>query len=93
MFQDKTLTCRDCGNSFTFSAAEQDFYAQKGFKNEPARCPDCRKAKKEAIRASGRRDRQMYETTCSSCGEPTQVPFKPSGERPVYCWACYSAKK
>ena len=48
---DRTLTCRDCGNTFTFTEGEQDFYAQKGF-SEPNRCPDCRAAKK-AQRNSG----------------------------------------
>lgn len=48
---DKTLTCRDCGNTFTFTEGEQDFYAQKGY-SEPMRCPDCRAAKK-AARNSG----------------------------------------
>ncbi len=43
---DKTLTCRDCGQSFVFTASEQEFYAQKGFTNEPGRCPDCRAARK-----------------------------------------------
>jgi CxxC-x17-CxxC domain-containing protein len=44
---DKMMTCRDCGNSFTFTEGEQAFYAQKGF-TEPTRCPDCRAAKKAA---------------------------------------------
>ena len=48
---DKTLTCRDCGNAFTFTEGEQDFYSQKGY-SEPSRCPDCRAAKK-AARNSG----------------------------------------
>jgi CxxC-x17-CxxC domain-containing protein len=48
---DKTLTCRDCGTSFTFTEGEQGFYAQKGY-SEPTRCPDCRAAKK-ASRAQG----------------------------------------
>ena len=45
-FTDKTLTCRDCGAAFTFTAGEQEFYAQKGFDNEPTRCPTCRRARK-----------------------------------------------
>ena len=45
-FADKTLTCRDCGQPFTFTAGEQEFYAEKGFTNEPTRCPDCRRANK-----------------------------------------------
>jgi len=48
---DKTMTCRDCGNTFTFTEGEQEFYAQKGF-GEPSRCQDCRAAKK-AARNSG----------------------------------------
>ncbi|RMD73255.1 MAG: zinc-binding protein, partial [Chloroflexi bacterium] len=45
-FADKTLTCRDCGMDFVFTAGEQQFYAAKGFVNEPVRCPACRKARK-----------------------------------------------
>jgi CxxC-x17-CxxC domain-containing protein len=49
---DKTLTCRDCGATFTFTEGEQEFYAQKGF-SEPTRCPDCRAAKKAARNSGG----------------------------------------
>ncbi len=45
-FQDKTLVCRDCGQEFTFTAGEQEFYQQRGLMNEPGRCPDCRRARK-----------------------------------------------
>jgi CxxC-x17-CxxC domain-containing protein len=45
-FTDKTLTCRDCGTAFIFTSGEQEFYAQKGFDNEPTRCPSCRRARK-----------------------------------------------
>jgi len=44
---DKTLTCRDCGTNFTFTASEQEFFASKGFTNEPGRCANCRGARKE----------------------------------------------
>jgi CxxC-x17-CxxC domain-containing protein len=46
MATDKTLTCRDCGQEFIFTAGEQDFYASKGFTNEPSRCPECRSSRK-----------------------------------------------
>ena len=52
MAEDKILTCKDCGRQFTFSTGEQEFYAQKGFQNEPARCAPCRRARKKE-RASG----------------------------------------
>ena len=44
MYQDETLTCRDCGKEFVFTASEQAFYAEKGFQNKPRRCPECRAA-------------------------------------------------
>ena len=47
---DKILTCKECGKEFTFTEGEQAFYAEKGFTNEPARCPECRKARKAARR-------------------------------------------
>ena len=96
MYQDKQLKCRDCGSDFTFTASEQEFYAQKGFQNEPVRCPDCRKAKKANSRGGGGfggRERQMFDVTCSECGKPTQVPFQPSNDRPVYCKECFQSKK
>jgi len=46
-FEDKSMTCSDCGASFTFTAGEQEFYESKGFTNEPKRCVPCRQAKKE----------------------------------------------
>ena len=45
-YQDRTLTCVDCGQQFTWTAGEQEFYAQRGLTNEPRRCPDCRRARK-----------------------------------------------
>lgn len=45
---DKTLTCKDCGAEFVFTEGEQAFYQEKGFENEPQRCPDCRRARKMA---------------------------------------------
>jgi|SRR5689334_15110399 CxxC-x17-CxxC domain-containing protein len=45
-YQDKTLTCVDCGAPFAFTANEQAFYAERGFTNEPKRCPTCRQARK-----------------------------------------------
>ncbi|MCL5057687.1 MAG: zinc-ribbon domain containing protein [Actinobacteria bacterium] len=95
MYQDRTLTCRDCGVEFVFSASEQEFFAEKGFTNDPGRCPECRAARKAQNRRGGggnfgyRQERQMYPAVCASCGKDTEVPFQPSGEKPVYCRDCY----
>jgi CxxC-x17-CxxC domain-containing protein len=96
MYQDKTLTCKDCGQEFTFSANEQEFYASKGFENEPGRCPSCRSARKQQRGGFGggaRRERQMYPATCSECGTETTVPFQPTGDRPIYCRDCFQSKR
>ena len=44
---DKTLTCKDCGAEFIFTEGEQNFYKEKGFENEPQRCPECRRSRKQ----------------------------------------------
>ena len=61
-YADKTLTCRDCGTQFVFTAGEQEFYAQKGFTNEPTRCSSCRQARKQSSGRSsgGYGDRDSY---------------------------------
>ena len=93
MAQDKNLSCRDCGAEVVFTASEQDFYAEKGFTNEPGRCPGCRAARKQTGgfgRGGSRQPREMHAATCAACGKETQVPFRPSGDRPVYCSDCFS---
>jgi CxxC-x17-CxxC domain-containing protein len=53
MFQDRTLTCRDCGQQFTFTAGEQEFFQTRGLTNDPTRCPECRRARKDARGGGG----------------------------------------
>lgn len=96
MSQDRNLTCRDCGTEFVFSASEQDFFAEKGFTNDPGRCPECRAIKKNQNRRGprsnngySRQERQMFPAVCATCGKDTEVPFQPNGEKPVYCRDCY----
>ncbi|MDH4368023.1 MAG: zinc-ribbon domain-containing protein [Dehalococcoidia bacterium] len=49
-FQDKSIQCSACGITFTFTAGQQKFFASKGFTNEPRRCPQCRKSKRQQRR-------------------------------------------
>ena len=103
-FTDKTLTCSDCNNSFTFSVEEQEQFQSRGYTNEPKRCPDCRQARKaERFNSGGNSfgnsnsgytpNRQMYPAVCSDCGKATSVPFEPRQGRPVYCSDCYRKVK
>ncbi len=97
-FQDKTLTCRDCGQEFVWTASEQEFYASKGFDNAPTRCPDCRvkhKAQRQGgsgggFNGGGQGPREMFPVTCADCGQQTTVPFQPKGDKPVYCRDCFA---
>ncbi len=87
MYEDKTLICKECGNEFVFTAGEQEFYASKGFVNEPQRCKSCRAARKN----SAKPEREMFTAVCARCGGPAKVPFKPREDRAVYCSECYAA--
>lgn len=79
MYEDKTLVCKDCGNEFVFTAGEQEFYAERGFTNEPKRCKACRDAKRGG---APRQEREMFTAVCDSCGGEARVPFQPREGRP-----------
>ena len=91
-FEDKLLQCSDCGQEFTFTAGEQEFYSSRGLQNEPRRCPECRRARKaERYGNNGyRSQRRMFPAICAQCGKDTEVPFQPREDRPVYCSECYN---
>ena len=138
MYTDRTLTCADCGTEFTFTASEQEFYADRQF-SDPRRCASCRASRKAARGDSGgdrsggysggytagggysaggysgggsggygggsggyggggggyrdRGPREMFEATCSSCGNVAQVPFRPTSGKPVYCNDCFAKRR
>ena len=93
MYQDETLTCVDCGNSFAFTTGEQEFFAMKGFTNKPNRCTECRATRKaRGPQTGGAGRREMFRATCSQCGGVAEVPFQPSGDKPVYCRDCFATR-
>ena len=63
MLSDKTLRCVECGSDFTFTVGEQEFFASRGFTNEPSRCPQCRAARRSQQGGSGRVRRFRRGTT------------------------------
>jgi CxxC-x17-CxxC domain-containing protein len=92
-FEDKSIQCSDCGNTFLFTTEEQEFFASKGYVHDPKRCPDCRQARKAERYGSSnyyKSPREMFPAVCAECGTDTEVPFKPREDRPVYCSDCYS---
>ena len=97
-FQDKPIQCSDCGTTFTFSVGEQEQFASRGYTNAPKRCPSCRQERKARQNGNSygndshsyRPRREMFPAVCAECGKATQVPFRPSEDRPVYCSDCYN---
>ena len=89
MYEDKTLKCKECGADFIITAGEQEFYAEKGFQNEPQRCRDCRNARINAARPA----RETFTATCARCGGDAIVPFKPTEGRDVFCNECFAKMK
>jgi hypothetical protein len=93
----RDLICRDCGTSFVFTTGEQNFYASKGFSNEPGRCPACRTSRGRAPTYSGsyavveseREERQLFAAVCSQCGTDTQASAQlVLGDAPIFCPDC-----
>ncbi len=106
-YQDRTLTCVECNSSFLFSADDQRYHQEKGY-TEPKRCPACRVNRRQQRGSGGgggdmgggfgggsadTGPRRMYPATCGDCGQPTEVPFLPRGDRPVYCNNCFQKKR
>src|SRR5256885_13447869 len=103
-FSDITLTCKDCGNPFVFTAGEQEFYQQRGLMNQPGRCTDCRAARKAsggggssyggASRGGGYGgEREFFTATCSSRGKEARVPLQPRGDKPFHFRSWFETKR
>jgi len=105
MTGDLQLICTDCGQEFTFTAADQAFFRERGY-SAPKRCKACRQAKKNDHQGGGggggyssgggggyrSNATQGTSVICAGCGQQTTVPFEPRGDRPVFCKSCYQAQ-
>jgi CxxC-x17-CxxC domain-containing protein len=91
-YHDKVLKCAECGAEFVFTAGEQMFFADKGFKNEPKRCKNCKAKRAEGTNTTAG-PRVETRTVCSQCGKETTVPFRPTQGRPVYCRECFQQRR
>lgn len=92
-YRDKVITCVECHGEFVFTAGEQVFYAEKGFKNEPKRCKNCKGKRAEPFSGTRSKTRAVTVTVCSQCGKETTVPFKLTQGRPVYCLQCFQRRR
>ena len=90
MYEDKTLVCKECGNEFVFTAGEQEFYAERGFQNEPQRCKACRDARKNAARGP----REILHRCLRCLRRRGQGSLRArESDRPVYCSECFAKMK
>ena len=95
-YHDKVLKCSECGAEFVFTSGEQMFFADKGFKNEPKRCKNCKAKRAEGGGGGGGHASSMRsetKTNCSQCGKETTVPFRPTQGRPVFCRECFQQRR
>lgn len=104
-FTDKTLKCVECGAEFTYTASEQELHRSLGYQNEPKRCGPCREAKRQRKGGGGGgggarggaggsgAPREFFPAICAECGKEAQLPFKPRGDRPVYCSDCFAKRR
>jgi len=96
---DRSLACVECGTNFIFTAEDQQYHADKGYSNEPKRCPGCRQNRRSQRDGgfgggyAGSAPRQMFPSVCAGCGKNTEVPFQPRGDRSVYCSDCFSRQR
>ena len=96
-YEDKNLTCVECNTTFVFSADDQSFHSQKGY-TDPKRCTSCRAARRSGGSSYGGGggygggSREMHPAVCAECNKDTEVPFLPTGDRPVYCSDCFSKR-
>ncbi len=94
-------TCSDCGNSCEVPFKPfpgKSVYCNDCFRKDESfesRRPGGRDFGRPGKKSFGkpsfsdRQDRRMFEATCSECGERCEVPFRPTGEKPVYCNDCF----
>ena len=95
-FDDQSIHCMDCSETFIWTAGEQRFFHDKRLQNPPKRCKDCKKAKNYRIAAvakgqiTGKKQHIEVKAQCANCEKISTVPFYPSQGRPVYCRGCFA---
>ena len=90
---DQVLACKECGKTFIFSAAGQEFYQEQGFREPPKRCKSCREKNRRDGQGGRQNSQGKHSAVCWSCQKTVLVPFKPVPGRPVYCRICYTTQK
>ena len=84
-YMDEERICTSCGTFFMVTAAEQEYYADKGLA-APELCRECRN--------QGKRNQgtTYYESVCPGCGQSFKIPFKLQPGQVIYCSECVSSQ-
>jgi len=85
-FEDKKLTCEECGTEFIWDASEQAYFAKKGFKKVPKRCRACRAKKQIEIQQEKAKEKEL---TCIKCGKKGVVTANIDPDEEALCFDCY----
>ena len=88
-FRDETIQCNTCGKNFIWAVKEQEFFRDRGLKNKPTRCIDCRKRRREALKNEG----ELIDISCSKCGTRATSPFIEAKQKTLYCASCFEGLK
>lgn len=80
----QVLACESCSKNYRIIQQELEFYRLKKLPL-PRTCPDCRHAKRIALRNS----RKLYERSCDSCGKDFETTYAPDRKEKMYCEYCY----
>jgi len=79
------IICKICGKEFIFSKGEQEFFAEKGLKNIPKSCPECRETRRKG-------EDVLIEIKCQSCGKKGAFRKQIEAKR-ILCAECYVKEK
>jgi len=89
MFQ---ATCSECGNDCEIPFKPRDgrpVFCSSCFENQGNSSGFNRPDRRDNNRPSFGGDKRMFPAVCDTCGQSCEVPFRPTGEKPVYCNQCF----
>lgn len=89
-FEDKTLTCEECGTDFVWDKSEQAYFAKKGFKKVPKRCRACRAERKNKEEEEKAKEKEI---TCAKCGKKGVINQEISPDEEILCFDCYKEER
>jgi CxxC-x17-CxxC domain-containing protein len=86
---------RSFGGQQAPKPAQQPFVPPQSFQPAPVQRPNETKPAQGQPHGQpqARRERILHKAVCADCHKDCEVPFKPTGERPVYCKECFSKRK